>query len=102
MQEVLAASGQTQQVSFLNAISRSEKSCNACAQLKVLACRVSASQALQAQHTFIFASTCRVAVSPVLVAMSCGCCSVSQHLATPSVRLWQGQCQRILHVLKLA
>lgn len=67
MQEVLAASGQTQQVSFLNAISRSEKSCNACAQPKVLACHVSASQALQAQHTFIFGSTCRVTVSPILV-----------------------------------
>lgn len=81
MQEVLAASGQTQPVSFLSAITRSEM------ELEFLRAAEGVSapcpcQALQAQQSFIPASTCRVqSCSSLTRIVDCGwSAGTSQHL----------------------
>lgn len=66
MQEVLAASGQTQQVSFLQR--RNQKPEELEFMRTAEGVRVPRfCQALQAQRRFILASTCRVAIGPILV-----------------------------------
>lgn len=66
MQEVLAASGQTQPVSFLSAITRSEMELEFLRPAEGVSVPCSC-QALQAQQSFIPASTCRVTISPTPV-----------------------------------